>query len=66
MGILATFLQNYFEFEQVVKEETSFKIISIICSGGHFVQQSGKVCAILVEGIMKNSFVKLVYIWTGS
>ena len=31
-----------------------FKDNSIFSSGGHFAQPSGTVCAILVEGIMRN------------
>ena len=34
-------------------------------SGGHFVHQSGTVCAILVEGFMKNITVKLLQIELG-
>ena len=33
--------------------------IPIFSSGGHFVQLKGTVCAILVEGIMRNISVKL-------
>ena len=29
-----------------------------------FVQQTGTICAILVEGIMRNNSVKLFLIWT--
>ena len=36
------------------------KDISISSSGSHFVQQSGTVCAILVEGIMSNISKKLL------
>ena len=39
--------------------EMPFKFISIFSSGGHFVQQSGTVCKILVEGIMRNISVEL-------
>ena len=35
------------------------KIFLIWSSGDHFVQQSGTICAILVEGIMSYNFVKL-------
>ena len=35
------------------------KIFLIWSSGGTFVQQSGTICAILVEGIMRNNSVKL-------
>ena len=40
-------------------QEMLLKDISIFSSGGHFVQQSITVCAILVEGIMRNISVKL-------
>ena len=36
------------------------KDISIFSSGSHLVQQSGTVCAIVVEGIMSNISVKLL------
>ena len=35
------------------------KIFLIYSSGGPFVQQSGTICEILVEGIMRNNSVKL-------
>ena len=35
------------------------KIFLIWSSGGPFVQRSGSICAILVEGIMRNNFEKL-------
>ena len=34
-----------------------FKYISISSSGGHFVQQSRTVCALMVEGISRNIYV---------
>ena len=40
-------------------EPKTFEDISIFSSGGHFVQRSRTVCAILVEGIMRNISVKL-------
>ena len=36
-----------------------FKYISIFNSGGHLVQQSRSVCAILVEGMLRNISAKL-------
>ena len=36
-----------------------FKIFLIWSSGGPFVQWSRSICAILVEGIMRNNSVKL-------
>ena len=32
-------------------------------SGSPFVQQSITICAILLDGIMRNNAVKLFYIW---
>ena len=40
-----------------------FKIFLIWTSGGPFVQRSGTICAILVEGIMRNNSLKLFPIW---
>ena len=37
----------------------SFKDISVLSSGCHFVYPSRNVCAILVEDIMRNISVKL-------
>ena len=55
-----TFLYNYFKIHPLVKKEKSFKgFFLIFCSGGHFVQQSGTVLAILVEGYPRNIPVKL-------
>ena len=47
----------YIEFGPVVR--MSFKDISKFSSGGHYVQQSGTVCANVIEGIMRNISVKL-------
>ena len=41
-----------------------FKDFSRFNSGSHFVQQSGTICAILVEDIMGNIRVKLFEILT--
>ena len=38
----------------MVNEDMSFKNISIFSSRGHFVQMEGRVCAIFIEGIMRN------------
>ena len=40
--------------------EMSFKGFSIFSSGGHFVQRSGTILAILVEGHSRNIPVKLL------
>ena len=37
----------------------SFKGFSFFSSGGHFVQQSGTILAIYVEGRLRNISVKL-------
>ena len=37
----------------------SFKSFSIFSSGGHFIQRSGKILAILVDGHPSYIFVKL-------
>ena len=49
---------NISVFGSVVQEEMSFK--GILSFGSHFVHQSGMICAILVEGIMGNIYVKLL------
>ena len=41
-----------------------FKGISILSFGGHFVQLSKPICAILLEGIIRNISVKLFWIIT--
>ena len=55
-------MRNYFDFGPVVKVMTfkDISILSIFISGGHFVQQSRMICAILVEGIMWNISVKYI------
>ena len=50
-------LQGYF-FARV-KEEKSFKVFSVFSSGGHLVQQSRTVWAILVDSHIRNIPVKL-------
>ena len=40
------------------------KIFLISSSGSPFVQQSRTICATLVEGIIRNNYVKLFLIWT--
>ena len=53
-----TFLYNYFKIDALVKEK-SFKGFSIFSSGGHLVQRSGLVGAILVDSHLRNSPEKL-------
>ena len=52
------FCENIYNFGPVVKEDILFKDSSICSSGGHFVQLSRTVCAILVVDIMGNNPVK--------
>ena len=44
-----TFLYNYFKIHCLVQEKKSFKGFSIFSTGGHLVQWSGTVSAILVD-----------------
>ena len=53
------FLYNYFKIHLLVQEKKSFKGFSIFCSGGHLVQRSETVWAILVEGHPRYLPVKL-------
>ena len=55
-------------FEIILNSDQLFrgcllKIFLIWSSVGLFVQQSGTICANLVEGIMKNTSVNLFRIW---
>ena len=50
---------NYFKIHPLVQEKKSFKGFSIFSSGGHLIQWSGTVGAILVEGHPRNLPVKL-------
>ena len=56
-----TILWNYFEFGSVV-QEMSFLRFHIWSCGGPSVPWSGTICAILVEGIIRNNSVKLFWI----
>ena len=53
-------MYNYFKIDELVKEAKSFKGFSIFSSGGHLVQWSGTLCAILVDSHLRNIPVKLV------
>ena len=46
--------------DQWFRSRCCLKIFLIWSSGGPFVQQSGTICAIIVEGIMKNIHVKSI------
>ena len=48
----------FLKFEPIVKQ-MSFKYILIYSSGVPVVRKSGRTCAILVEGNMRNISVKL-------
>ena len=50
---------NYFEFGPVVQMEMLFKDISYLKLWWPFIQWSGTICAILVDGMMRNNSVKL-------
>ena len=50
---------NYFEFAQWFSRRCRLKIFLIWSSGIPFVQPSRTICAIFVEGIMRNNSVKL-------
>ena len=51
-------MQKYYEFGPVILD-MSFKHNSTLSSGDHFVHWSGTVCAIFIEGIIRNISVKL-------
>ena len=57
------FCEIILNLDQWFKRRCYLKIFIIWSSGGPFVQRSGTVCAILVEGIMRNNSVKLFQIW---
>ena len=48
---------------QWFRRRCHLNIFLIWSCGGPFVQQSGTICAILVEGIMRNNSVNLFRIW---
>ena len=52
------------EFGTVDQEEISFEDIFIWSTDSIFVQQTETISAILIEGVMRNSSVKLFWIWT--
>ena len=54
-------MYNYFKINIFFQEKKSFKGFSIFSSGGHFVQRSGTVCAILVDSHLRNLPVKLFH-----
>ena len=56
--IWGTVVEKYSEFGLMV-QEMWFNVISIFSAGGLFVLQNITVCAILVEGIMRNISVRI-------
>ena len=55
------FLWNYFEFEPVV-QEILFKDISYLELCQPLFQGSKTICAIVLDGIMRN--ISVLWIWT--
>ena len=53
------FCEIILNLDQWFRRRCILKIFLIWSSGGHVVQPSGTICAILVEGIMRNNSVKL-------
>ena len=58
------FCEIILNLDQWFRRRCRLKIFLIWSSSGPFVQQSGTICAILVEGIMRNNSVNLFLIWT--
>ena len=52
---------NYFEIGPLAYEDMSFKSSSIFSSGGHFVERSGTILAILIEAHSRNKPMKLFW-----
>ena len=57
------FCEIILNLDQWFMRKCCLKIFFIWSSGGPFVQRSGTICAISVEGIMRNNSVKLFRIW---
>ena len=53
------FCEIILNLDQWFRRESFLKVFLICSSGSPFVQRSGTICAILVEGIMRNNSVKL-------
>ena len=54
---------NILNLDQWFRRRCRLNIFLIWSSGDPFVQQSGIICANLVEGIMRNNSVNLFHIW---
>ena len=52
------FCEIILNLDQRFRKKCVLKIFLIWSSGGPYVQRSGTICAILVEGIMRNNSVK--------
>ena len=52
-----TFCEIILNFDQWFRRRCILKIFLIWSSGDHFVQRRGTICAIVVEGIMRNNSV---------
>ena len=54
------FCEIIFNLDQWFKRRCCLKIFLIWSSGGPVVQRNGTMCAILVEGIMRNKSLNLI------
>ena len=57
------FCELFLILDQWFKRKCCLKVFLIWRSGSPFVQRSETICAILVEGIMRNNPLKLFGIW---
>ena len=57
---------NWYLWQQVVKEKMAINDFTIFSSGCHFVWWCGTAWAILVEGIEQNTYLKLFWIRASS
>ena len=53
------FCEIILNLNQWFRRKCRLNVFLICSSGSSFVQQSGTICAIMVEGIMRNNSVKL-------
>ena len=60
------FCEIILNLDQGFKRRCYLKIFLIWSSCGPFVQRSGTICAILVEGIMRNNSLNLFWIWASA
>ena len=52
--------------DQWFRRRCRFKLVLVWSSVDQFLRWSNTICAILVEGILRNNSVKLFWIWTSS